>query len=113
MANDHYIVMTVECSRCKTKQPLQRTRTMGLVCGIFAADRRDRGRVSQVTRAREINWQEKEAFLYADFLADFRGEFHDIRGNPRFATCQDPSSYTASQKLARELLVFCPIDKWQ
>ena len=41
---------------------------------------------------REINWQEKEAFLYADFLADFRGEFHDIRGNPRFAKCLDPNS---------------------
>ncbi len=53
---------------------------------------------------REIDWQEKEAFLYADFLADFRGEFHDIRGNPRFAKCLDPNSYTSSQKLAHELL---------
>src|SRR6266853_3199110 len=53
---------------------------------------------------REIDWQEMEAFLYADFLADFRGEFHDIRGNPRFAKCLDPNSYTSSQKLAHELL---------
>ena len=53
---------------------------------------------------REINWQEKEAFLYADFLADFRGEFHDIRDDSRFAKCLDPNSYTASQKLAHELL---------
>jgi hypothetical protein len=52
---------------------------------------------------REINWQEKEAFLYSDFLADFRGEFHDIRGNPRFVKCLDPNSYTASQRLAHEL----------
>jgi hypothetical protein len=52
----------------------------------------------------EINWQEKEAFLYSDFLADFRGEFHDLRGNRRFAKCLDPNSYTASQKLADELL---------
>ena len=53
---------------------------------------------------REINWQEKEAFLYADFLADFRGEFHDIHGDARFAKCLAPNSYTASQKLAHELL---------
>lgn len=53
---------------------------------------------------REINWQEKETFLYADFLADFRGVFHDIRGNPRFAKCLDRDSYTASQKLAQRLL---------
>ena len=53
---------------------------------------------------REINWQEKEAFLYADFLADFRGEFHDIREGFGFAKCLDPTSYAASQKLAEELL---------
>jgi hypothetical protein len=53
---------------------------------------------------REINWQEKETFLYADFLADFRGEFHDIREGFGFAKCLDPTSYAASQKLARELL---------
>jgi RES domain-containing protein len=53
---------------------------------------------------REISWQEKETFLYADFLADFRGEFHDIRGDPHFAKCLAPNSYTASQKLARILL---------
>jgi len=53
---------------------------------------------------REINWQEKETFMYADFLADFRAEFHDIRDDPRFSKCLDPNSYTASQKLAHQLL---------
>jgi RES domain-containing protein len=53
---------------------------------------------------REINWQEKETFLYADFLADFRGEFHDIREDFGFAKCLDPNSYAVSQKLAEELL---------
>ena len=53
---------------------------------------------------REINWQEKETFLYVDFLADFRGEFHDIRGDSRFGEDLDPGSYMASQKLAQELL---------
>ena len=52
----------------------------------------------------EINWQEKETFLYVDFLADFRGEFHDIRNDSRFAKCLDPKSYAASQKLVQELL---------
>jgi hypothetical protein len=53
---------------------------------------------------REINWQEKETFIYADFLADFRGVFHDIRDDSRFAKCLDPDSYDASQRLAWELL---------
>jgi len=53
---------------------------------------------------REINWQEKETFLYADFLADFRGGFHDIRGDADYAQCLDPNSYATSQELARELL---------
>jgi hypothetical protein len=53
---------------------------------------------------REINWQDKETFLYADFLADFRGEFHDIREDFGFAKCLDATSYASSQKLAEELL---------
>ena len=53
---------------------------------------------------REINWQEMETFLYADFLADFRGGFHDIRGDADYAKCLDPKSYATSQELARELL---------
>ena len=53
---------------------------------------------------REINWQEKEGFVYADFWVDFRGQFHDIRGDSRFAKCLDPDSYATSQKLAGELL---------
>jgi hypothetical protein len=53
---------------------------------------------------REINWQDKESFRYADYLADFRGEFHDIRNDSRFADSLDAGSYHASQELARELL---------
>jgi hypothetical protein len=53
---------------------------------------------------REISWQETETFVYLDFLADFRGEFHDIRKNSRFRKCLDPTSYSASQKLALEML---------
>ena len=53
---------------------------------------------------REISWQETETFVYLDFLADFRGEFHDIREDSRFRKCLDPTSYSASQKLAHEML---------
>ena len=52
----------------------------------------------------EIKWQEKEVFTYVDFLADFRGKFHDIRKDPDFKDCSDPKSYGASQQLARDLL---------
>lgn len=31
----------------------------------------------------EISWQEKETFTYVDFLADFRGTFHDIRNETK------------------------------
>jgi len=52
----------------------------------------------------EVHWQEKETFSYVDFLADFRGAFHDIRGDARFRSCLDASSYKASQRLAGGLL---------
>jgi RES domain-containing protein len=39
-----------------------------------------------------------------DYLADFTGDFHDIRGDPAFEICLDPDSYIASQDLAADLL---------
>jgi len=51
----------------------------------------------------EIGWVE-ESVTYDDYLADFSGSFHDIRGNPGFAACHDPGSYLASQALAERLL---------
>jgi len=51
----------------------------------------------------EIGWVE-ESVTYDDYLADFSGSFHDIRGNPDFAACHDPDSYLASQALAEHLL---------
>jgi hypothetical protein len=53
---------------------------------------------------REIRWQERETFTYVDFLADFRGEFRDVRGDASFANCLDPESYRDSQNLAAELV---------
>jgi len=52
----------------------------------------------------EIGWKETETFTYDDYLADFRGEFHDIRRSPAFAACLDSDRYDKSQSLARELL---------
>jgi hypothetical protein len=53
---------------------------------------------------KEISWQEEDISDYVDYLADFRGEFHDIRRRKEFAACCDPESYEASQKLGAELL---------
>lgn len=39
-----------------------------------------------------------------DYLADFSGEFHDLRRAKRFAACLDPASYVSSQTLAEKLL---------
>jgi len=52
----------------------------------------------------EIAWREPETFVFHDYLADFRADFHDIRGDRRYSGCLDPESYTKSQKLASELL---------
>ena len=52
----------------------------------------------------EVNWQESETFTYVDFLADFRGQFHDLRNDRRFRNCLAPNSYNTSQHLATRLL---------
>jgi len=51
----------------------------------------------------EVGWAE-ETLTYDDYLADFSGEFHDIRGDPNFADCLARDSYVASQALAEQLL---------
>ena len=53
---------------------------------------------------REIGWTEPETFTLDDYLADFRGDFHDIRGDGAYRNCVDQDSHAASQKLAGELL---------
>ena len=51
----------------------------------------------------EIDWLEERA-TYDDYLADFGGDFHDIRGDATYRKCLDPDSYVESQKLAETLL---------
>jgi hypothetical protein len=52
----------------------------------------------------EIDWREPETFKFDDYIADFRADFHDLRGDARYAKRLDPKSYVGSQRLARELL---------
>ncbi len=52
----------------------------------------------------EAGWREPETFLLRDYRADFRANFHDLRGDAAYAACLDPNSYAGSQKLAGELL---------
>jgi hypothetical protein len=53
---------------------------------------------------KEVRWKAEEVSSYIDYLADFRHEFHDIRGDPDFLDCLDPNSYSASQALGFKLL---------
>jgi RES domain len=52
----------------------------------------------------EVGWFD-ESVSYDDYLADFSAEFHDLRGDKRFAKCLSPASYVASQELAHRLFV--------
>jgi hypothetical protein len=58
---------------------------------------------------RETAWEEEDKADYADYLADFRAEFHDLRNDDvrhsaEYSDCLSPSSYIASQALAAQLL---------
>ena len=45
-----------------------------------------------------------DSVTYDDYVADFSGEFHDIRNVPEFASALDPNSYVESQTLAQRLV---------
>jgi hypothetical protein len=51
----------------------------------------------------DVGWFEDE-LIYDDYLADFSADFHDLRGQRRFADCLASDSYMVSQDLARRLL---------
>jgi len=52
----------------------------------------------------ETDWNEEEIADYVDYRADFRAEFHDIRGTTEHTDCLSPTSYVASQAFAARLL---------
>jgi hypothetical protein len=59
----------------------------------------------RATELKEVGWKHEEISPYIDYLADFRHEFHDIRGDVNFVECLDPGSYGVSQALGRQLLM--------
>jgi hypothetical protein len=48
--------------------------------------------------------QFRDEAIYVDYLADFGGEFHDLRHDSAFTDCLDPDSYVQSQTLTEQLL---------
>ena len=53
---------------------------------------------------KETGWDDEDIADYVDYLADFRAEFHDIRGSADHPDCLAPDSYIASRAFAAELL---------
>ena len=48
--------------------------------------------------------QAEENRVYIDILADFEGEYHDIRAGEAYRPCLHPESYAESQALAAQLV---------
>ena len=64
--------------------------------------------LAEVAFHKSVEYQEigrfDDSVTYEAMLADFSCEFHDLRGDARFASCLDPQRYVASQRLAARLL---------
>jgi hypothetical protein len=64
--------------------------------------------LAEIVFHKTVEYQEIDRFddsvSYCGWLADFTGDFHDLRKAPDFAACLDPESYLASQRLAAVLL---------
>ena len=64
--------------------------------------------LAEVTFHKSVEYQEigrfNDSVTYETLLADFTNEFHDVRRDPRFASCLDRVSYIASQQLASRLI---------
>jgi len=64
--------------------------------------------LAEVVFHKSVEYAEIQRFddsvVYADYLADFSGVFHDLRGRAGAGRHLDPGSYVASQGLALELL---------
>jgi RES domain-containing protein len=64
--------------------------------------------LAEVAFHKSVEYQEigrfDDSVTYETLLADFTSELHDIRKDPRFAACLEPSSYVASQRLAARLM---------
>jgi RES domain-containing protein len=64
--------------------------------------------LAEVAFHKTVEYQEiarfEDSVTYETLLADFTGEFHDVRADARFASCLDPNRYLASQRLGVRLL---------
>jgi RES domain-containing protein len=64
--------------------------------------------LAEVAFHKTVEYQEigrfDDSVTYQAMLADFSSEFHDLRGEARFAACLDAKRYVASQRLAARLL---------
>lgn len=64
--------------------------------------------IAEITFHKTVEYAEIDHFQdqvdYQLLLADFSGQFHDLRRLAGFKSCLDPGSYMASQKLAETLL---------
>lgn len=64
--------------------------------------------LAEVTFHKAVEYMEinrfDDAVNYQTMLADFTSTFHDLRAQPRYASCLDPASYIDSQQLAARLL---------
>ncbi len=64
--------------------------------------------MAEIIFHKTVEYQEIDRFddsvAYQALLADFSGQFHDLRRAPAFVGCLDPDSYLASQELATGLL---------
>jgi RES domain-containing protein len=64
--------------------------------------------IDEVVFHKTVEYQEigrfDDSVTYEALLSDFTHDFHDLRGDSRFAPCLDPGSYLASQELAAHLV---------
>lgn len=78
--------------------------------GAWYAGRVLRTSIAEVVFHKTVELEETDYWnvtcLYRDFVADFHGTFHDLRGprTTRATACLDPDSYRASQRLADTLV---------
>jgi hypothetical protein len=63
-----------------------------------------RGKWLAEVRWEPADWNGPQSFEYTDMLADFRADFHDIRGKAAYRFCLVPNDYAPSQVFANRLL---------
>lgn len=83
-------------------------RFSGPDCGAWYAGRTVHVSQAEVAYHQAVALSEvgvfKDEVTYDEYLADFNGEFHDLRSGAEFKACLDPNSYVASQYLSEQLL---------